>query len=677
MFEINFFKENEMEMRVRACVLAVVLILLGASSMFAQNTWTVGAPTGSTFAGANNFNLAMNREGNRELGAPVTICAATAGGAVAAGSGGVAAAGATTTTFNVGDVYTIEYFENGGGVGNPDPILATTGALGAANLFVVQSAAAGTQGITATATAAMIQPGTVAGQTPPPPQAFVTITITGGTAVATGINCVTIQGIRFDLGNTIVSPTLGPQGLGTGVVLTAKVSQTIINGVSTLPTTNPTLALPTTVAGSPGAGAVNPGLPAVATNVFGSAFTTLLQNGALGLANPTGYTTGGFNPAAFNSKNGLGPSTATAIIGGTAVGGTVSVQENVVPAQNGGVNVNLPIVAGGGLFRGFVASGPDVTTWLNASGATTGTQVTLQVNGIPAGASVVFPASVTSASPGVVWTMTGGGTLTASGSVTYSTTVNEGPSTSIGAPGNSVGPSMDIPFTVTPGTTAGTATVVITVAPVAGASAIPTYSSINGVTVIPSQAVGSAQTTLFSVATNQTTKYFPFATFTGGTTPADFDTGIALTNNGRTVKVVAGAPCYSVPPGGTIPVGCGGASAGTVSTFGTNIGQDGPFTVFFLSKGATVASIRSTAANFPNASTLTNGSVVQGQTYAALLSQLLTAAGVTGAYTGEIIIVTDFPQASGFVFISQFANPSGGATMGYKTTNITGENNNP
>jgi len=242
---------------------------------------------------------------------------------------------------------------------------------------------------------------------------------------------------------------------------------------------------------------------------------------------------------------------------------------------------------------------------------------------------------------------------------------------------------MDFPFTVTPGTSAtfgAGATVAIAVTPATGASAVPTYSQINGAvclatgTVVPSTAVGTTPITLFTVSTNQTTRTFPYVTFTGGTTSADYDTGIALTNAGKTVSVVSGASCNSVAAGGTIPAGCGAPFGGTVSTTGTNIGQDGPFTIFLVSSGSVVASIRSTASNFPNASKLTSGSLVQGNTWVALLSQITAAAGVTGAWSGELVIVADFPQSNGFVFVSQFTNPGGGATMGYKVTAIAGEN---
>jgi len=53
-------------MRVRACVLAVALVVLGASSVFGQSgSFTAGAPAGSVYNGANDFNLAVAREGNK------------------------------------------------------------------------------------------------------------------------------------------------------------------------------------------------------------------------------------------------------------------------------------------------------------------------------------------------------------------------------------------------------------------------------------------------------------------------------------------------------------------------------------------------------------------------------------------------------------------------------------
>lgn len=681
-----------MKMNVRACVLATVLILLGASSMFAQNVWSVGAPVGSVYAATNDYNLAMNSEGLAELGAPVSICATTGGGGAVAGSGATAGAGASITTFNVGDVYTIEYTIAGGN----DPVFTST-TLGAGNIYLVSSAGAAGAGVIATATAAMTL---TAGAAPPGgvatgPQAIVTISITGAPAATTGINCITIQGLRFNLSGTntaTVNGTTFNAGVPNKSVINAVVKQTVYNGTTIAPT-NPVLGLPPVAAGPVGVGTLNPTFPVVggvqsAVNTVASAFSTLAANtgGAVGLSNSTGVNQlQKIGLAAFS-----GTATGT-IVNGPAKTGTFSINQNPIPTGNaaaagacapacaGGTPVNLPIPDGGALFRGYTtAAGPDQTTWLNAAGATIGTGITLTLANMPSGSSVVFPASVSSTSPGVVWTMTGGGTVSApGGSVTYNTTINEGTPYTIGAVGTSVGASMDITFTVTPGPVTSSAifppSITYSLAPPAGSASVPSYAQISlaagNETVFPLVTTPPTSITLFTVGTNQTTRAYPFVLFSGATTPTSFDTGVVVTNTGRGVSEINGAPCYTVAPGGSVPAGCGPPFGGTTSTNGTNGGQDGPFTVFFMSNGATITSLRSTASNFPSSSTgcalTSSGSLPQGSSCAVLLSQLLSAAGITGTWQGELRIITDFPNSSGFAFISQFTNLSGGATMGF------------
>src|SRR6185295_8965535 len=103
-----------MKMTVRACVLATVVILLGASSMFAQ-VFDAGAAAGSPFNSATAYNFAVNREGVRELFAPVTICQQ---GAAVLPAVGTAAPG----LFVTGDVYRIRYY-GVGTAGGSSPVL--------------------------------------------------------------------------------------------------------------------------------------------------------------------------------------------------------------------------------------------------------------------------------------------------------------------------------------------------------------------------------------------------------------------------------------------------------------------------------------------------------------------------------------------------------------------------
>src|SRR5207253_2952476 len=135
-----------------------------------------------------------------------------------------------------------------------------------------------------------------------------------------------------------------------------------------------------------------------------------------------------------------------------------------------------------------------------------------------------------------------------------------------------IGPDIAIPFTVTVGGGAGTARVIISAGPVTGSSATPTYSAVNGGagvaggSVFPSQlpAAGVIPTyALFSVGSNQSTRAFPYVTFTGGTTAGDYDTGLVLDNTGKFSSVAAGVAAQA------------------------NIGQDGPFTILLVSSSGT------------------------------------------------------------------------------------------
>jgi len=661
-----------MEMRVRAYVLAVVLIVLGAGSVFGQSgTTAVGAPAGSVYNGANDTNLAVAREGNREFGAPVTICALTGG------SGAANAANGTNATFDTNDVFQIRYSFAGGAAN--DPILATTGALGATNLQVFQSAGTATQGATASATAAMFQPPSIGGAVPGPQQALVTVTITAGPTAAgqSGINCVTVQGIRFDIGNTAISGTVvGPPPAAAAIIATVNQTAEGFGGVAlAAPVLVPVAVTPALTAGTTGVGSLNPGMPAPPSNAVGTVVGTLSGAGTGSLiANPTGYITapGGGQVGAVvggavtvQGNNPTGASGAASTVprltqgavtpsgAAATASGTLSIEENAIPA-----GVNLPVVDGGGMLRGLVAAGPDTTTWLNAAGNTTGTQVILTISGMPTGSSVTFASTASSAQSAAVvnLSLVGSGTVAApGGTVTYVTGINEGGAGTLGAAGSQIGPDLAVPFTVTVGGGAGTARVIISVGPVSGASAVPTYSAVNGGvgaaggSVFPSQlsVAGVIPTyALFSVGSNQTTRTYPYALFTGGTTSSDYDTGVVLNNAGKFSSTALGVASQ------------------------VNIGQDGPFTIFLLSSSSTVTSIRSTGTcsgggAFPGSSLLSSGNLKQGDTWQALTSEITKCAGITGAWRGQLVIVADIPNTSGFVFISQFTNASGGATMGY------------
>src|SRR5262249_28397168 len=152
----------------------------------------------------------------------------------------------------------------------------------------------------------------------------------------------------------------------------------------------------------------------------GTAKVTLGSTGAVGVANPTGFTTGGGTINTTNAGINAGgtaaanPSSAGILStipivvqnSGSSAAGSIAVQQNPIATTIAATGPFTPVQDGGGLFRGFISSGPDTTTFLNSSGATTGTQAQIIVSSIPNGATVVFPATVQSSSGLTVWTMT-------------------------------------------------------------------------------------------------------------------------------------------------------------------------------------------------------------------------------------------------------------------------------
>lgn len=627
-----------MKMTVRICLLATVLVALGTTSVFGQIVFNVGAPAGTPYNGPQNFNFAVNREGNRELMPAISVCSNTPGG-------GGAPAPAVAATFDKDDLYTITVQ----GTNNSNsPTLTTLGALGAGNVQVTQQNAGAP--VAVDATAAMVAQPVVNGVALGPPLATVTLHITATPAAGSGGNCITISNLRFDIANTAKGTTPGPPDDGTTYGVT--VTQTSEQG-------GPAITGAVAV-GNPAPAAMNAGMPNVAptaTSGLATVKITLGSVGAVGVANPTGFTTGNAalstatinagSTAATNPPNGLIVSTIPSVVqnsGGTA-SGTVSVQQNPIATNTSPNGPFIPIAAGGGLFRGFTAAGPDVTTFLNSSGATTGTQVQIIVSGMPTGSTVTFPATASSSSGLVVWNLAlvGSGTLTApGGTVTYMTTTNEGTAYSLNGTAG-VGASIDIPYTVsvpTTGSASGNAKFIIQVGPPSG-TATPSYNAINDSSVKPNQQVPTVgQWALFRVAPNTSQRIYPYALVFGAAGKSDsYDTGIVLDNTGRLPST----------------------STGTVS----NSGQDGTFTIYLISSNATVASIKSDAATFPGATLLTAGKLLQGNTWQALLSEITKAAGLTGDWKGYVVINADFPNSAGFAFISQFANVNGGATMGY------------
>jgi len=146
----------------------------------------------------------------------------------------------------------------------------------------------------------------------------------------------------------------------------------------------------------------------------------------------------------------------------------------------------------------------------------------------------------------------------------------------------------------------------------------------------------------FQSAYVTTTLMIPYAT-----TEVGYDTGIAIANT-------------TVDPAAIAPIGQAVPQDGKIAFyFYPNAGD--PFS-FNTTTTAIKTSLQGQNAWIP----LTDGGLLErGRSYAVMLSQLLTAAGKAADYTfhGYIIIVTDFTNAHGQYFLSDWKYFTNGAQM--------------
>jgi len=133
--------------------------------------------------------------------------------------------------------------------------------------------------------------------------------------------------------------------------------------------------------------------------------------------------------------------------------------------------------------------------------------------------------------------------------------------------------------------------------------------------------------TVINILPTQTTLLMPYAL-----TLAPYDTGVAIANTT--------ADPFGATGGGAI------AGAGTISAnFFPTTSTGGAGTPFSLTTSSTVR---------PGGGLSSDGTLAAGATWTVLLSQLLTAAGQTGNFTGYVFFTTNFLDAHGTATISDF-----------------------
>jgi len=265
-----------------------------------------------------------------------------------------------------------------------------------------------------------------------------------------------------------------------------------------------------------------------------------------------------------------------------------------------------------------------------------GTQIRLTFNNVPVGVTLALSSNV--------------GTATTQGSLAAAIATSSITSTSNTAVINFTNTSttnvetLEVDYTVTLSTTAavttaGAITVNATVFPI-GTGIDTTANATSGVngtglTGVPTE-VGGYPTftdvevgpvTVVNIVAASTTLLMPYAI-----TLPPYDTGLAIANTT--------ADPFGVGSGGATP-----ASGTIVLNFYPTSATGGAGTPFTLTTSATVR---------PGGGLSSDGTLAAGATWTVLLSQLLTAAGQTGNFTGYVFVQTNFLDAHGTATISDF-----------------------
>jgi hypothetical protein len=309
-------------------------------------------------------------------------------------------------------------------------------------------------------------------------------------------------------------------------------------------------------------------------------------------------------------------------IASMAVGGRTSSSANSGTATIFTNRLVVDTMASFVVTEGFASAWRTNTqTTTNNTQTVNGTNVRLTFNNIPTG--VTLPFSITDKSgtltvAGMPATVTSTTNVVTLSFTTTSLTAVESFQVDIGAipqPGSSV--------TLAPGAITVTATMA-PIGPALNDQQAPTVTG--GFPRFAQEDVGPV--TIVNIVASNTTLLIPFAVRDGA-----FDTGISIANTT--------ADPFGASGGGATP------AAGTIQLNFFPRAAAGAGTSFSLTTSATVR---------PGIGLSTDGTLAAGSTWTVLLSELLTAAGQTGSFTGYIFIQTNFINAHGAPFVSDFRN---------------------
>jgi len=256
--------------------------------------------------------------------------------------------------------------------------------------------------------------------------------------------------------------------------------------------------------------------------------------------------------------------------------------------------------------------------------------VRLTFSAVPAGITLTFPTTI-----GANWTLANADgvtpatyasltSLTTPGSIYYKVTT---------ATNATAIETLVVPILVTATTPTGSpitgssVTVTANQAPVGG-TAVPRYAG------LAACEVGTG--TVMTLVSANTTLLIPYVVKGGG-----YNTGIEIANTTKDPGLAGMGFAGALPQPGTIKFYFYSQTAGAASPLATY----------------------TTAAGSPGAGLGTDGTLAAGKIYTVMLDQLLTAAGITGDFSGYIFAVANFTNGHGQYFISDFEYFTNGALM--------------
>jgi len=346
------------------------------------------------------------------------------------------------------------------------------------------------------------------------------------------------------------------------------------------------------------------------------------------------------SPSTGTVINSLNAGIATAAIG--LAPGNTTIQNN--PTFSAGTatiftNRNIARSAGAFILTEGCASCWRTRTQNGNNGAVlvdNSTQIRLTFNNVPTGVTLNLPGTI------AIGTSTNNSSLV--GTIGNTSITSAANTAIIDITGSSLTQvetaeiDYNITLTTTASvTTAGTITVTATMYPVGtGFDTTTTGSGPGGITLtgVPTESSGFPSftdvevgpVTVVNIVPANTTLLMPYAI-----TLPPFDTGLAIANT-------------TADPFGS---GAGGATpaSGTIVLNFYPTSATGAGTAFTLTTSSTVR---------PGLGLSSDGTLASGATWTVLLSQLLTAAGQTGNFTGYVFIQTNFLNAHGTATISDF-----------------------